>query len=715
MAYLRQGWQPIPIPLGSKAPRTKNWQQIRLSEDGVDLHFNSDSNLGILLGEASGGIVDVDLDARQAVNLADAFLPSTNRIHGRRSKPRSHRWYRSPDIKRPQKFVDVDGTCLVEIRTEGQQTLVPPSIHPSGEALTWACQGEVSAVASKALISAVNLLAAASLIARHWPERGSRHDASLALHGFLLRSNFTQDDAMRFVMEVARAAGDEEWRSRSLDGHKTSERIRAGLAATGRVRLAKLVGKAVVDLASNWLGIQDMGWASETRRLNRTDLGNAQRFVMIHGPDVRFCHTRRKWLTYDGRKWKDDDTGEVLRRAKQTVKDILTEAAAEEDDENRKRLVAWQMQSEFEHRIKSLVGLAESENGIPVRVGDLDADPQLFNCANGTLRLEDGSFREHHCEDLITKSSPVAYSDSADCPLWNQFIRRITANNIELMAYLQRVTGYCLTGSTNEQCLFLLYGAGANGKTTYLEVLRYVWGDYAKTAEFSSFTATRGSGVRNDLARLAGARLVTAVESEYDHYLAEQVVKQITGGDTVTARYLYSEHFEFRPQFKLFLATSHRPKVRGSDQAIWRRIILIPFIVAIPEQDQDKDLQRKLREEAPGILAWAMAGLASWRESGLQPPVAITRATNEYRSEQDELQHFIDEQCVLDPSARTAASALYSAYASWCQAEGQGPMCKRDFGQALREHGFSPSRNAGNRQWTGIRMRNELERNPNDE
>lgn len=274
---------------------------------------------------------------------------------------------------------------------------------------------------------------------------------------------------------------------------------------------------------------------------------------------------------------------------------------------------------------------------------------------------------------------------------------------MELIGYLQRITGYSLTGDTREQVLFLLYGAGANGKSTFLETLRYISGDYAMSAEFSSFVANRGSNVRNDLARLAGARLVTAVESQFNRYLAEEVIKQITGGDTITARYLYSEHFEFRPQFKLFLATNHKPRIRGTDSAIWRRIHLIFFTVTIPNEEQDKELPEKLRLEGSGILRWAMQGLASWRRYGLQVPGTIIRETSEYRSEQDVLQHFIDEQCVLGPGAEASASELYKTYKTWCEAAGESPMCKRDFGLTLQERGFRPARTASRRGWIGIR------------
>jgi putative DNA primase/helicase len=682
----------------------RGWPNLRLSESDLDTYFSNGNNVGILLGEASGGLVDIDLDAPEALKVADAFLPQTGRIHGRNSKPGSHRWYVCSPSPHPEKFADTDGTCLAELRSTGQQTVVPPSVHPSAERLCWERDGNPATVDGADLLRAVARVAAASLLARHWPSRGSRHEAALALHGLLLRAGWAEQEAERFVGAVALAACDEEWASRATDARTTARRIAEKGTATGRPRLAEMIGNEVVNLASAWLGLGRREAPDEDQELNLTDLGNAKRFALAHGKDVRFCHAWKRWLTWDGRQWVKDDMGEIRRRAKQTAMGILLEAARESDDERRKKLVAWEKQSEFEHRIRALISLAESEDCIPVRVEDLDRDPMLFNCQNGTLDLATGEFREHRRGDLIMKLAPVIYDEDAECPQWLEFLDRITSGNKELIGFLQRAAGYSLTGDVREHALFLFFGTGANGKTTYVEALRHVWGDYAKTAEFSSFIVTRGLGVRNDLARLAGARVVTAVESQLNRRLAEEVIKQITGGDTITARYLYSEHFEFRPQFKLFLVTNHKPRIHGTDIAIWRRIHLVPFTVTIPHEEQDKTLVEKLRGEASGILRWALEGLAVWKRLGLAAPAQVTEATRDYRSEQDVLQHFLDERCIPDPDAETSAGELYAAFTTWCEASGESPVCKRDLGLALQDRGFQKSRSGTARRWIGVRL-----------
>jgi putative DNA primase/helicase len=682
----------------------KRWQNLRLEESDLGSYFPNEGNIGILLGEVSGDLVDVDLDAPEALAVADALLPLTHRVHGRASKPRSHRWYICHQLPRPEKFTDVGGICLVEVRSTGQQTVVPPSTHPSGEALRWELEGGPAVVNGALLRRDAARVAAASLLARHWPNHGSRHEAALALHGVLLRAGWTQGEAEHFVRAVALAGGDDEWASRGADARTTVQRLAEKGRATGRPRLTEIVGEKVVDRASAWIELGRNDRAVKESRFSFTDLGNAKRFAQAHGKDVRFCHAWRKWLLWDGRRWVSDDTGEIRRRAKRTAIDILVEARNESEDQQRKQVLAWQKQSEFEHRMRALISLAESEEGIPIRVEDLDRDPMLFNCQNGTLDLVTEEFREHRRGDLIMKLAPVIYDEDAECPQWLEFLDRITSGNKELIAFLQRAAGYSLTGDVREHALFLFFGTGANGKTTYVEALRYVWGDYAKTAEFSSFILTRGLGVRNDLARLAGARLVTAVESQLNRRLAEEVIKQITGGDTITARYLYCEHFEFRPQFKLFLATNHKPRIHGTDVAIWRRIHLIPFTVTIPHEEQDKTLVEKLQGEASGILRWALEGLAVWKRLGLAAPAQVIEATRDYRSEQDVLQHFLDERCIPDPDAETSASELYGAFKSWCEASGESPVCKRDFGLALQDRGFQKSRSGTARRWIGVRL-----------
>jgi hypothetical protein len=312
------------------------------------------------------------------------------------------------------------------------------------------------------------------------------------------------------------------------------------------------------------LGSTDIVRAPDSRTavaFLRTDSGNAERFAADHGHEVRFCHNTGKWFIWDGQRWVKDDIGQVYRLAKHTVRRMLAESL-EADGDDRPVLVKHALRSESEPRLRALLNLARNERGMPVRVVELDSDPQLLNVSNGTIDLRTGLLREHRREDLITKLVPVQYDPAAACPLWLAFLEEVTGGNQDLLRYMQRAVGYSLTGNTVEHAVFLLYGTGSNGKSTFLESVRYLLGDYAQTAAFTTFMVSRqSSGPRNDLAQLQCARFVTASESEEGSRLAESFVKQVTGGDMVTARFLYGEHFEFRPQFKLWLGTNHKPAV----------------------------------------------------------------------------------------------------------------------------------------------------------
>lgn len=435
-----------------------------------------------------------------------------------------------------------------------------------------------------------------------------------------------------------------------------------------------------------------------------TELANARRLVAAHGEDLRYVHRWASWMVWDGRRFRRDTSGEVERRAKDTVRAIYAEASGASDPGERKDLSRWAVQSEARTQIANMVALARSEPGIPAEPDQLDADPWLLNCRNGTLDLRTGELREHRREDLITKLVDVDYDLAAACPTWLALLERILPSE-RLRLFLQRALGYSLTGDTREQVLFMCIGAGANGKTTTLEGCSRVLGDYGRRTDFGTFLAQDQERVRNDLAALAGARFVSAVEVDQGRRLSEVVVKELTGGDTVSARFLYGEFFEFTPQFKLWLAANHKPEVRGNDHAIWRRIRLIPFTVTIPEGEQDRGLPEKLRAELPGMLAWAVQGCLDWQSIGLCEPEEVLDATLAYRDEMDLLGGFIADRCVVSVGNREAAAALYDAYVAWAQDSGEQPVTKRTFGRLLRDRGFADARaHGGTRLWVGIRL-----------
>ncbi len=707
-ALLAAGFAPIPVEPGGKAPTLRDWPNRRIDKDQIEDYFPGPENVGIVLGKASSGLVDIDLDDPQAVAIADYFLPDTEMIHGRKSNPACHYWYRIGNAPPPQKYMDVDGTCLLELRSTGQQTLVPPSIHPSGEQLRWKKKGRPKKVKADKLLRASALLAAATLLVLHYPKTGSRNDFCLALAGALLKSGWSRQRASDFIDIIAREAKDEEWRSRVQGVSATAEKIAKAEPATGIVRLRELVGEEVVRRLQEWMRLSGENIPKDAPYL--TDLGNTQRFVAQHGNEIRFCYGWRKWLVWDGTRWRIDDSGDVERRAKSTVRAFYTEASGIIDDDLRKQLVAWARSSESRSKLAAIIELAKSEPKIPVSPDDLDSNLWLLNCANGTIDLRTGELLQYRREDLCTKIAPIVYDPEAQCPLFKEFLRRILNNNAGLLKFVQRAFGYALTGSTLEQVLFIFFGSGANGKSTLLEIWREALGDYGRTADAALLMQRNQDGVRNDVARLAGARFVSTSETESGRRMAEVLVKQLTGGDKLAARYLYSEFFEFNAQFKLFLTTNYKPVIRGTDNAIWRRIRLVPFEVTIPEEEQDKELPQKLRTELPGILAWAVRGCLRWQRDGLGQPEKVEVATAAYRDEMDLLGGFIKDCCVENKNGKVPAGKLYAAYKLWAETNGERALTQQRLGTALADRGFRRWRTGSVRGWSRIALRDPDDR-----
>jgi putative DNA primase/helicase len=423
-----------------------------------------------------------------------------------------------------------------------------------------------------------------------------------------------------------------------------------------------------------------------------TDSGNARRLVNLHGKDLRYCPPFGRWLIWDGTRWKPDETREIVRRMKAALKSIYVEAEQTSHKREREELDRWAKVSEGQGKIQAAISLAESEREIIVMPDALDCDPWLFNCANGTVDLRTGELRAHRRGDRLTKRAGVEYHPNAECPVFEQFLNRIMGGNSELKVYLQTAIGYSLTGLTREQCVFILHGTGANGKSTLLEILRALFGDYAMNSDFTTFAVRDRTGASGDLARLAGARFVTAIETEPGEKLSLSRIKQVTGGDRVTARHLFQSEFEFTPQFKLWVAVNHLPQVRSTEHAIWRRIRRVPFDVTIPDAEQDKDLLEKLRAELPGILAWAVEGCRKWQKPGLKTPSEIAEATEEYREDTDRLHDFLEDCCEKYDDAETAISELYEAYVRHSEKNHEKPMSMKAFAIALLERGFEPVR-----------------------
>jgi putative DNA primase/helicase len=335
-----------------------------------------------------------------------------------------------------------------------------------------------------------------------------------------------------------------------------------------------------------------------------------------------------------------------------------------------------------------MVTLASTEIDIAVEASRLDADPWLFNVANGTLNLKNGKLQDHDRMDFITKTSPVVYDPNAKCPVWDEFLAYSMEEDQEVIDFLHRFFGYCLTGLVTEQVLLFMEGTGGNGKTTALLALMHVLGDYAIQGAPGLLLAKKGESHPTEVADLEAARFVANAEVEKGKPFAEALIKQLTGSDPIRARKMRQDFYQFMPTHKLCIAANHRPIIKGNDEGIWRRVIRIPWTRKISSDKKDPFLLEKLRNEAPGILAKLVEGCLAWQKDGLRPPARVTLATDEYREEMDVLAEFMDEQCIIGTGQRVTLKDLYLAYAAWCDELNQRPQNYRLFNRQMKERNY---------------------------
>ena len=438
-----------------------------------------------------------------------------------------------------------------------------------------------------------------------------------------------------------------------------------------------------------------------------TDTTNAFRLFAKYGKDIRYNAPWKKWLVWNGAYWELDEGYLVHDKGLQMIRGIYAELIKTADYRNRLDIEKHAMQSESARRRKAFIEVASWIPDLNVKTDHLDINPWLLNVENGTIDLRTGELREHRQEDMITKIAHVTYDKNADCPIWRNFLMEIMNYNAELLRFIQTAAGWAITGNTSEQSMFILFGTGANGKSTFLNTIMNLLGDYAIATPTETFMKKSGDQITNDIARLRGTRFVTTTEAEQGRRLSEPLIKQITGNDRMTARFLYGEFFSFVPTFKIFMATNHKPVIKGTDHGIWRRIKLIPFTNRIPEEKQDKNLEEKLRGEASGILNWLLEGAQRWTVERLKTPQIITSATDEYRGEMDVIGNFIRERCVQEPEASIRARELFKCYQDWCDDNNEHACSERFLGLRLKELGLEQKRLADGRYWKGIMVKSQ--------
>lgn len=441
------------------------------------------------------------------------------------------------------------------------------------------------------------------------------------------------------------------------------------------------------------------------------DTGNAERFVYRNKEVTRYSYTNKCWYFYDGKQWVSDTTGQIKRLLDKVVEEMKKEdvyMADGVDEEEAIKAFQKHIKSSRSNRGKTAM-LKETEHHLPVSPDDFDKDKSVFNVQNGYLDLINGNLKDHDRKKMFTKISNVEFTDKIDCPRWIDFLNEIFEYDQELIDFIQKSVGYSLTGSTREQCMFILFGNGRNGKSVFLDIINDILGTYATNIQPQTLMVKQQtSGANSDIARLKGSRLVTTTEPNDGVRLDEGLVKQLTGGDKVTARHLYGNEFEFDPEFKIWMATNHKPIIRGTDDGIWRRLKMIPFEYQIPDNKVDKNLKYKLRKELSAILNWALEGALKWQKEGLKNPRVVEKANQEYRVEMDVTELFIQECCEVDEDYSIQAKTLYQTYIEWAKENGQYQMSNTRFGKEMGNK-FNKRKSDGKIKYFGLTINEEYD------
>lgn len=424
------------------------------------------------------------------------------------------------------------------------------------------------------------------------------------------------------------------------------------------------------------------------KKFRLTELGNAERIAYEYGHVIKYV-SDMGWLIWDGKRWKIDNKKEIERITAKVLRSLYKS----EDEMETKWARMCERRNIRMNSIKDLMPLVPGERE------EFDRHKYLLNVENGVFNLKTGKLQPHDRELSLTKITNVEFDENAKCPEWLNFLEQIFQGDKELIEYMQRLIGYSLTGEITEQIMVFLIGGGSNGKSTFINTIKDLMGEYGKQAKSDTFIKKKETGANNDIARLVGSRFVSAIESEDGEQLSEAFVKQITGGEPVLARFLRQEYFEFIPEFKVFFTTNHKPVIKGVDEGIWRRVKLVPFNLQLPKEKRDLKLPEKLSLEMSGILNWAIEGCLKWQQSGLEEPQVVAKATGDYKEDMDILGPFLYECCYapMIDDVKIEAKELYDVYQNWCFKTGEFALKNRAFYRAMETKGFKKKKGAKNK------------------
>ncbi|MBA7517366.1 hypothetical protein ES705_09419 [subsurface metagenome] len=668
------------LPRGEDGkPTWKEYQERLPTEQEVRSWFSDPSlNFGVVCGKVSGNLVVLDFDSLEAAKkwgkiygslVAGALVVKTGRKKGG-----YHLWIRT-DVPVPCKKCDG-----FDVKGEGGYVVGPGSTHPSGKKYK-IVRGDMA----KIPVIESDLLG--------FSDNGEPERKPQGWQDEILQDVPDGERHTRMTQLVGR------WIGKGLSDAEILAAA-AGATSTWRPPLPQKDIEATIKSLRGKEGRKPTPADPGEQRLEFTDVANAERFFREYGDQVRYCTLAKSWFHWNKKVWAKDDNQVIASWAKRTAKQLYEQAWNMNDAQIAKKAIACKSRT----KIESMLALAKSEGQIPVRPNELDTDPWLWNCDNGTMDLRNiGFLNPHNQEQLITKISPVSFDDGAKCPQWDAFLLEIMSGDQTMVDFLRRMIGYCLTGDMRERKYFTLYGGGNNGKTVFLEVLVKIFGDYAATALPDTFLAKKSESIQHDIARLRNARLVCVAETRKGSSLDEELVKKWTGPDVISGRFFYSEAFDFEPVGKLIIRTNYKPIIKGHDAGIWGRSLFVEFGEQYEGEREDKKLKGKLLTELPGIFRWCLVGCAQWQSQGLDPPEKVLLDGASYREDSDDLADFFVDYLVQTPEAKILTPRIYELYRTWCETAGvKKPWNRNWFGRELSERGYRKGRDSSGRFWLGL-------------
>jgi len=451
--------------------------------------------------------------------------------------------------------------------------------------------------------------------------------------------------------------------------------------------------------------------ADYSKVFNFSDKANSDLWLKFTNGNFVYNHTAGKWYKWTDKRWSADEKEECRQSIAELAAEMKKEALFMKNIEQQNKLLKFAIKLENTRNWESLLRAAMVDSTVAKIQKDFDSKPNFINLRNGRLNSDSMFFApDHRRYDFITHLIDIEYDTEAKCPRWERFLTEVFNNNTELIGFIRKAIGYTMTASVSEQVMFFLFGGGSNGKSVFIDILQALLGTYSIKIPVSALMINKNSNdskSENEKARLQGKRLLIASETEENQRLAESVVKDLTGGDSLTARFLYGQTFEFNPSHKLWMYGNHKPTIKGTDNGIWRRIRLIPFEAIFSKDDRDPDLTNKLKEELPGILQWTIYGLNEWKKSGLgNTPKAIKEATAEFRQEQDIVAEFLEQCTERSDIAETPQNILFKRFQQWQDDTGnRTSMNTRVFTNKLKAKGYRSEKGTGNkRKWIGLKI-----------